>query len=495
VCGLFGSHKQHDITTNDELQEVNYKLIEHITAKLNKYAFVNDLKNYPTFEDLIADKFQEIVRKSKEMLKKVYKQIKLVIRKKIFKTAAEIEMEISDKINLILKSRSFGFETFRENALGTIHDIEEAAKRNQNSKGELASVYTNLIDVFNGFDHLDRHYNKFKDYVEFVRSFQIDLKYNEADLMDCFRISLRDCGSLLKSNLEEKSEIFAETISNLSNKDDDFSRPENSLFLDELNVYEFTRDPMLSAEITTMHSRIQNKRLEHLQASQSFFPSPRIINKNLLRSSVAFNLPQLSNKSMLKLSTVETSDYNSSPLMMIKKPFSQTDYETRGNQIRDSAELKDYRTMAGSRKPSYNLSLVSNPSQLVTKRNPSMIYDSEQDTPPSNRRRSNPSVQRTSASFQSTQEQIANLSNLTIDNTKFRKVVLTIINCYKSISRINFRSNFFQCQPIELLKEIFTRPLPSLFTIDLRKNKLTLHPAQLNEELTSLLANNIKVII
>ena len=181
--------------------------------------------------------------------------------------------------------------------------------------------------------------------------------------------------------------------------------------------------------------------------------------------------------------------------MMIKKPFSQTDYETRGNQIRDSAELKDYRTMAGSRKPSYNLSLVSNPSQLVTKRNPSMIYDSEQDTPPSNRRRSNPSVQRTSASFQSTQEQIANLSNLTIDNTKFRKFVLTIINCYKSISRINFRSNFFQCQPIELLKEIFTRPLPSLFTIDLRKNKLTLHPAQLNEELTSLLANNIKVII
>lgn len=492
---MFGSHKQHDLTTKDELQAVNSKLIQHVTSKLNKYAFLDDLRAYPTLEELMADKFQEAVRESKEKLKKLYKQIKMVIRRKIFKAAAEIELEMSDKINLLLKSHNFGFETFRENTLSVMDDLEEVAKRNQNPKGELSSVYANLTDIFDGFDELDRRYNKFKDYLEFVKNFQIDLKYNESELLECFKVSLRDYGSLLKSNLEEHSEIFAETISNLSNRDDALSRFENSLALDEMNVYDFPRDPLISSEITPMHSRSKNKRIEHLQTSQSFFPSPKMTNKNLLRTSTVFYPQQLNNKSMLKLSTIDTSDHNPSPLLMTKKTFGYMNYETCGNEIRDSTEFNEYRTTVGSRKPSSNLALPTGPHQLVSKRSPSMIYDNEQDAPPSHRKRNNPSIQRTSASFQSTQEQIANLSNLTIDNTKFRKVVLTIINCYKSITRINFRSNVFQCEPIELLKEIFARPLPSLFTIDLRKNKLAIQSTQLREELSYLLANNIKVII
>ena len=66
---------------------------------------------------------------------------------------------------------------------------------------------------------------------------------------------------------------------------------------------------------------------------------------------------------------------------------------------------------------------------------------------------------------------------------------------FDGVPTINFRSNVFECDPLELLLEIFARPLPQLFTIDLRRNRVPEMGDNFKEAVGRLLLHNLKVIV
>jgi len=482
-----------------ELHLVNSKLIDQLDAKLNNFTYLKEVERYDDIQDLLTAKFREIMKESKNKLLEEYKQIKMKIRKRIFRAVAEIDAEINDKIDILVKTKNLGFEQFRNNALKTIRNLEEVIQRSQNQKTDQSANYIKLTGMFENFDELDRGYNRFKDYFEFFRNFQVELKYNEQELLDCFKITLKDNGGLLKKNLEEQSEIFAETISNLSHKDDLLSRLDSSIVID---------DPLqigrkeISIISTPTHNSVRKKLVDMGQSMQNFFKAPTVANTNFLRSSTNLNHghSQLPNsKSMLKMSSVETMDFNYSPNLKFSKTNSMMFNPDSSKDIQVPRESSDSIPSPNFRKLSSNTNMPTHSHQAAQpvqhKRSPSMISDQDTENFKSSRKSQAPTNPRQSSSFQSLPEQIANLSNLTVDSTKFRKVVLTIINCYKSITRINFRTNVFNCEPIDLLQEIFTKPLPNLFTIDLRKNKFGVSLGDCKEDLGRLLALNVKVIV
>lgn len=468
-------------------------------AKLNNFTYFKEVEKYDDIQDLLAAKFREIMRESKNKLLEEYKQIKMKIRKRIFRAVADIESEINDKIEILAKTKNLGFEQFRSNALKTIRNLEEVLLKGQGQKADPSANYIRLTEMFDNFDELDRGYNRFKDYFEFFRSFQVELKYSEQELMDCFRVSLKDNGGLLKKNLEEQSEIFAETISNLSGKDDLMNRLDESIIVEDPRHYD--RQEVLTG-LTPKNNSTRKRLGEMGQSMQNFFKAPSISNTNFMRSSTNFNIGQsqlLSKKSMLKLSSVDTMDFNYSPNMNFSKTKSTLFNPDSSKEVTVVRESSDSIPSPNFRKLSSNSVVPPQSHQSIQptehKRSPSMISDQEVENFRSTRKSQMLTNPRQTSSFQALPEQIANLSNLTVDSTKFRKVVLTIINCYKTITRINFRTNVFNCEPVELLKEIFTKPLPTLFTIDLRKNKFGVSLGDCKEDLGRLLVLNVKVIV
>ncbi len=420
------------------------------------------------------------------------------IRKTIFKAAAEIEYEINDKIDLLLKSKSLGFETFRASTMEAVRSLDEACKGNGGLKESNSAVYTKLIDMYEGFEDLDRGYNKFKDYFEFFKNFQIDLKYNEEEMLSCFKVNMKDAGGVLKPNMEEQSEIFAETFSNMSVKDDLMSKLDSSIILDERTFAKKNTEPFTVFNNTPINSQVKTTKNDQIRTMQNFFSSPRVLNSNFLRSSTHLsfvNTQPQNTKTHMKMSSIEMSDMYNSPKLQMKKGSSIHKTRESAKDCIGTREFNDPAFMNVSRKPSITSTLPQTPQMPTKRRSPSPNIDPDIDNTPATKKSQVFPNLRASTHFQALPEQIANLSNLTIDATKLRKVVLTITSCYKTITRINFRSNVFNCEPLELLSEIFSKPLPSLFTIDLRKNQINSSSEISKDEINRLLMSNVKVII
>jgi hypothetical protein len=460
---------------------------------------MSEFEKYDNLQDLLTFKFKDIMKDTKAKLLESYKIIKMKIRKRIFKAAADIECEMNDKITALLKNKNMGYEVFRQNTLETIEDLNDVIGLNSNVQGDHSRVYCKLTDMNKNFEEIDREYNKFKDYLEFFKNFQIELKYNEGQLLDCFKVSMKDAGGILKRNLEEHSEILAETISNLSQRDDITKRLDESFALAGINPLTSFKDSDANFDLNTPVSSDSSKNRTNFDSvNQNFFKSPNANNTNFMRSSTnsRFMNSQIKNKSKnLKMSTLETAELNPSPEPILNKTEKNFFDPQSLKDPRGSKNFNDMSPLVATRKPSSNSDLPIGQNFQSYKRSPSMLADPNTEFLKSSRRSHVVPNPRSSASFQSPPEQIANLSNLHIDSTKFRKVILTIISCYKTITRINFRTNVFNCDPVKLLKEIFSKPLFSLFTIDLRKNQIENVSGSLREDINDLLVNNIKVII
>lgn len=104
------------------------------------------------------------------------------------------------------------------------------------------------------------------------------------------------------------------------------------------------------------------------------------------------------------------------------------------------------------------------------------------------------SIDSSRASVLRTLEKTVTIKNLQIDYTKFRKIMYSYVNSPQKITRFNFKSNVFQIDPIQLLKEIFQRPTIVHYTVDLTDNEM-LEGELETSGIADLKAKNITVLI
>jgi hypothetical protein len=72
LCGLFGEHKDHKITTTVELNDIIKKKINKIDNEIKNFKYLQDIKNAETINDLIMNKITEVLKENKNNLLKQY---------------------------------------------------------------------------------------------------------------------------------------------------------------------------------------------------------------------------------------------------------------------------------------------------------------------------------------------------------------------------------------------------------------------------------------
>ena len=72
LCGLFGLHKDHKITTNKELKSINSTIIETTKNNFETFTFFEDYSKNENFSDLVRIEVDKYLKKSKDVLMKQY---------------------------------------------------------------------------------------------------------------------------------------------------------------------------------------------------------------------------------------------------------------------------------------------------------------------------------------------------------------------------------------------------------------------------------------
>lgn len=68
LCGLFGKHKDHKITTNKELRNINNNLIKSTKGGFDAFMFFDDYSKNQNFSDLVKNEVEKYLKKSKDLL-------------------------------------------------------------------------------------------------------------------------------------------------------------------------------------------------------------------------------------------------------------------------------------------------------------------------------------------------------------------------------------------------------------------------------------------
>ena len=68
LCGLFGTHKDHNITTKDELKNINEKILDYSSEKMKGIIFSDDIKKFKNLDNLILNNIKNVLKKNKSNL-------------------------------------------------------------------------------------------------------------------------------------------------------------------------------------------------------------------------------------------------------------------------------------------------------------------------------------------------------------------------------------------------------------------------------------------
>lgn len=71
MCGLFGVHKDHKITTDSELKDFNANLITNNSEKLKDLLHMKTIRKNNSFEEYIEAKTRECVKGYKKGITEV----------------------------------------------------------------------------------------------------------------------------------------------------------------------------------------------------------------------------------------------------------------------------------------------------------------------------------------------------------------------------------------------------------------------------------------
>lgn len=68
LCGLFGEHKEHKITTKNEIKNLNDTILRSSSEKIENFIFSEDFNKFENISDLINSKIKAILKINKNNL-------------------------------------------------------------------------------------------------------------------------------------------------------------------------------------------------------------------------------------------------------------------------------------------------------------------------------------------------------------------------------------------------------------------------------------------
>lgn len=519
LCGLFGIHKNHKITTNLELQGINKLLIEQTNKNLEYFEFSEDLGNLG-LKDIVRKKLLENIKGNREYIMEFYNEIVNKLKGKILEDFDNYEKNLFGYFEgFYNKKENEKFGKFKKNYFGLKNKLEELNEKNNMKSFKYDFIYENILNLKEEIKNLNEIFETVQNIFKKINDCKFSLQYDFEEILKNIKIK---SPKILDEDLKlEESQLLFQTLSDFNQKKENPSLECSLLKNIESNNISIYKDNN-EFSIHNTPSKIINKSKRNISKNE----------KDFLKNEINFSKELIQNefqKNDIKHEFFKTEDFKNFEFLknekqikkrheikkniiktpLIKKSFISVDktcYKSRRDSKRCNSIIKNkflltnnisFRSQVNliekksskklSKKSSDNIYKTSKPEKTRKKKDIQSFKNSLTVS-----RKLSPILRRNSNL--GNKNKITNISNFVLNKDHLIKIFEKIIESGDNIGRINFRNNTFICDVFGVIGEIFEEPFLFPFVIDLRTNnmKISKYSKFIKKEL---IGKNISVIL
>lgn len=485
LCGLFGSHKEHKITTQNELKDLNNQLIESHKKWLNELIDLEELDSINNFKDYIQYKTKGKMKELKKKALKVYSDSKKILKEFIFGFVSEMEKDvrqyIEDKLDTYQDSSS-GFEQFKAECEGIAKKLHSIDKENNKNKGNLFNAYNSLKKMEDSIKGIEQRTETNKNLINRVNEIELETDFDKISLINSITLKRGPLSDKSKFKIEDGL-FLLNSISNHDNLEDLKPVSENELSNIELGQEAGIR-PQLEDE-----SEDTIKKSE----TSSF---NRLIKPKLTHHLYKHNINQQSNNYVSAVFSDKKFSFDGM-FNQNRKQSHQTElYTERGDRerptLKNSSSLQNLTVKQNSIGKMYKqvskLNLYSHKERNNSFNNSNLKMNlrkmTTRDLSPSN------------LIYElSNKNTILTIKNRNIDEIDLHRILNDAFEQKKLINKINFRDNLFDFDILQFLKRHFIEKRDKQICLDLRRNKIKVNNRKIEFVKKNLMMHNVKILI
>lgn len=458
MCGLFGGHKNHKLTTFPELRALNESLIQGNRKMFTEKTEVKEIKEFDSLNKFLEKKASNKSKELKKTINKLHSDINKLVKNKINKFTENIESQIGEYVFKAFSTEKDSYDKMKNKLSEVERNLEKYNKQGIVLSKSHVSVYRALKRIQNDISELDFDENGIGTLIKDINSFEIKVSFNEKDLLKAIRLEhITNSASLDRST--------SKNLLSISELNENSSRISELSSLSE-DLFELNENQEQAEDMSHLNSNVTVKR-----------------GKSLLRTNI----------NPLRLQNSHSSLFNDGINI----------YPTHQSNLRSSLNNRD----------TFNSFSFKNLPRLLNKENrvlkpalsslniykpkKSILDNRKQEQKPRRLRRlTTRELSPSSINYELTNKNSTlSIKGLNIHLSDFKKILNDSLTEKKMVNRLVFKGNTFKFDLTRFLKTYFTESLVSKFTIDIQQNRFTYDIHQLRNSLKSLSYKNIHIIL
>lgn len=472
MCGLFGIHKSHKITTNVELRNLNEQILSTNRNWLEGMVDLEDIDNCENLSDYIQNQAKIQINNYKRNILKVYEEVKANVKKRFTGFVNRMETTINNYINSIILKNDDDFGEFRKAYKQINKSLDDIDKKNKEKSVNLFEIFNTLKQMEGELKSTEALTKKFKFYHNQITSMNISVNYQKNYLNKLVSLNMKDLEIKKDLNFGNNSLLF-KTISDDGNDDLLDKEIDNSLKINEdFDDYVQLDKSDLVSESEENFTLVRSKSLLKNQIS----------NTNIKRYDTKYDnraMHMRTFKEMPPRRYMNQSEHQNLRKMTINT-YSGIERNIKPDKSFDISPVKKNLNQLNLYNPHSSIKLMpTNPRNKLK-----LKKMTTRDLSPS------------SIDYEFTSKNtVLNIKDRSIGPLEFRKIITDAFTKRKTVLKIVFKDNFFSFDVLAFLKEFYTKKLKKTICFDLRKNKMKKNPRLFDFYKKNLLLLNIKVLI
>lgn len=507
LCGLFGIHKNHKITTNLELQGINKLLIEQTNKNLEYFEFSEDLNNL-SLKDIIRKKLLENINSNREYIMEFYNEIIKKLKTKILEDFDNYEKNIFCYFESFYNNKeNEKFGKFKNNYFGLKNKLEDLNKKNNQKSFKYNFIYENILNLKEEIKNLNEIFETVQNIFKKINTCKFELNY---DIEEIFKNIKIQSPKILEEEIKlEESQLLFQTLSDFKPKKENPSL-ECSLLknIDSNDVSIYKENHEFSIINTPSKIDIRKKNKKKKFSKNDDFSKEEILKSDFFKTQNFEN-----DKEFQKIEKMIKNKKSIIKTPLVKKSFISVDktcYKSRRDSKRCNSILKNQFLLTNniSFRSQVNL-LEKKSSKKLKKKSSDNIYNKNSKNEIKDKKKKRREIKSFKNSLTVSRKlspilrrnsnlvnknKITNISNFVLNKDHLKKIFERIILSEDKIGRINFRNNTFACDVFGIISDFFEEPFLFPFIIDLRTNnmKVSKYSKFIKKEL---LNKNISIIL
>lgn len=474
-CGLFAEHKNHKITSKNELKRVNKSILNDTQKKLDAYPLKDEFESIEDLSKMLNTKTNETTKLYKEKLNQVYDTIKQQVKTKLQLEIENFNNKIMDRVKALLDTNSNEYAKLQQSYVKSLKKIKVLEQSNQSQNSDDCCSYKKLIEINNELVQDSNQSKTLRNKIETTFNTPITIDVDVDQLLRAIRIiglddNIINDSDLLTQTIDETKQTMAlptvdevlrikQSLSPIKNSHDE-NRYQNSF------ISQLTAHIPITYRCDIKQDNIQEKKRNTLHKRSNTNTNIIMLDVNTSNDR-DFDITKYGQNKVLATDrkSPERLDVNNNKkisryVSVTSRIFKINPKDQGTENLPFNAEKKLNRNISSN-----NILGIKGKNQIETK----------------------PSATEYGGTVC--------IESQIITDSEMRKF-LNIYFCGKKIiNKLLFRKNVFVCDPLAVLASFFDSPLKIFILVDMQNNRFETELRTQLKDKKKLLYNRVKVIL